>query len=69
MSASWLACWSTSSVTTCRYNRQHQRLAMSGITLSRSTLTNLVERAVALLKPVYDAQLEHILLSKVLAMD
>jgi len=49
--------------------RQHQRLAMSGITLSRSTLTNLVERAVALLKPVYDAQLEHILLSKVLAMD
>jgi transposase len=49
--------------------RQHQRLAMSGITVSRSTLTRLVERAVALLKPVYDAQLEHILLSKVLAMD
>ncbi len=49
--------------------RQHQRLAMSGITISPSTLTNLVERAVALLKPVYDAQLEHILQSKVLAMD
>ena len=49
--------------------RQHQRLAMSGITLSRSTLTQQVERAIALLKPIYDAQLEHILLSKVLAMD
>lgn len=49
--------------------RQHQRLAMSGITVSRSTLTQLVERAVALLKPIYDAQLKHILLSKVLAMD
>jgi len=49
--------------------RQHQRLAMSGITVSRSTLTQLVERAVTLLKPIYDAQLKHILLSKVLAMD
>jgi transposase len=49
--------------------RQHQRLSMSGITVSRSTLTRQVERAIALLKPVYDAQLEHILLSKVLAMD
>src|SRR5699024_7535350 len=49
--------------------RQHQRLAMSGITLSRSTLTQQVERAIKLLKPIYDAQLEHILRSKVLAMD
>jgi len=49
--------------------RQHQRLAMSGVKVSRSTLTQLVERAIALLKPIYDAQLEHILLSKVLAMD
>jgi len=49
--------------------RQHQRLSASGITLSRSTLTQQVERAIALLKPIYDAQLEHILLSKVLAMD
>jgi hypothetical protein len=49
--------------------RQHQRLGMSGITLSRSTLTQQVERAIALLKPIYDAQLEHILMSKVLAMD
>lgn len=49
--------------------RQHQRLAMSGITVSRSTLTQQVERAIALLKPIYDAQLNNILLSKVLAMD
>jgi len=49
--------------------RQHQRLSMSGITLSRSTLTQQVERAIALLKPIYDAQLKHILRSKVLAMD
>ena len=49
--------------------RQHQRLAMSGVTVSRSTLTQLVERAVSLLKPIYDAQLQHILQSKVLAMD
>jgi len=49
--------------------RQHQRLAMSGITVSRSSLTQQVERAIALLKPIYDAQLNSILLSKVLAMD
>jgi hypothetical protein len=42
---------------------------MSGITVSRSTLTQQVERAIALLQLIYDAQLEHILLSKVLAMD
>lgn len=49
--------------------RQHQRLGMSGITVSRSTLTNLVERASALLRPIHDAQLKQILRSKVLAMD
>jgi len=49
--------------------RQHQRLATNGITVSRSTLTNLVKRAVQLLEPVYDAQLEQVLQSKVLAMD
>jgi transposase len=42
---------------------------MSGITVSRSTLTQQVQRAIALLKPIYDAQLEHLLQSKVLAMD
>lgn len=50
-------------------HRQHQKLLINGITLSRTTLTNLVRRAIALLKPIYDAQLQHILQSKVLAMD
>jgi len=49
--------------------RQHQRLADAGITLSRATLTNYVQRAIGLLEPIYDAQWQHILQSKVLAMD
>lgn len=49
--------------------RQHQRLTAAGITLSRQTLTNLVERAIMLLEPVYYAQLSSILLSEVLLMD
>ncbi len=49
--------------------RQHQRLADAGITLSRSTLTNYVQRAIGLLEPIYDAQWQHILQSRVLAMD
>lgn len=49
--------------------RQHQKLQLSGITLSRSTLTNYVHRAALLLKPIYEAILRHILQSKVLAMD
>jgi transposase len=49
--------------------RQHQRLADAGITLSRATLTNYARRAIGLLEPIYDAQWQHILQSKVLAMD
>lgn len=49
--------------------RQHQRLADAGITLSRSTLTRYVQQAIALIEPIYDAQWQHILQSKVLAMD
>ena len=49
--------------------RQHQRLKQNGITLSRSTLTQWVQKATELLQPIYDAQLQHILRSKVLAMD
>ena len=49
--------------------RQHQRLADAGVTLSRSTLTNYVQRAIGLLEPIYDAQWQHILQSRVLAMD
>lgn len=49
--------------------RQHQRLAQAGITLSRATLTGLVGRSAALLAPIHQAQLEHVLSSRVLAMD
>lgn len=49
--------------------RQHQRLAGAGIALSRATLTNLIRRAIELLEPIVDAQLDNVLLSRVLAMD
>ena len=49
--------------------RQHQKLQLNGITVSRSTLTNYVHRAACLLKPIYEAILRSILQSKVLAMD
>jgi len=49
--------------------RQHQKLQLSGITLSRSTLTNYVHRAALLLRPIYDALMRSILQSKVLALD
>jgi VanZ family protein len=49
--------------------RQHQRLQQSGITLSRSTLTNLTSRAIDLLSPIVDAQMANVLLSRILAMD
>jgi transposase len=49
--------------------RQHQRLAQSGITLSRATLGNLASRAIDLLEPIYAAQFIHIRQSRVLAMD
>ncbi|BBP45639.1 transposase [Thiosulfatimonas sediminis] len=49
--------------------RQHQRLMQAGITVSRSTLTNLVKRSIDLLKPIVDAQTDNVLRSRVLAMD
>ncbi len=49
--------------------RQHQRLKQNGIEIARSTLTNLVKRSTELLRPIYQAQLENILRSRVLAMD
>jgi len=49
--------------------RQHQRMKAVGIHLARSTLTKLIHRTANLLKPIYDAQLQSILESKVLAMD
>lgn len=49
--------------------RQHQRLENAGFILARSTLTNLSARAIELLRPIYQAQLNHILLSRILALD
>ena len=49
--------------------RQHQRLKDAGITLSRAMLTHYVQRSIALLRPIYDAQWRHLLRSRVLAMD
>lgn len=49
--------------------RQHQRIQQAGITLSRATLTNLSKRAIELLRPIAQAQLDNVLRSKVLAMD
>jgi transposase len=49
--------------------RQHQRLRQCGIEIARSTLTNLSSRAIELLEPIFDAQFDHILQSRTLAMD
>ena len=49
--------------------RQHQRLRQCGIEIARPTLTNLSSRAINLLEPIFDAQFEHLLQSRVLAMD
>lgn len=49
--------------------RQHQRLAQAGIQVSRTSLTHWTSRAIDLLKPIVDAQCQHLLQSKVLAMD
>jgi transposase len=49
--------------------RQHRRLLQTGITLSRSTLTNICYKAILLLEPIFDALFRSVLLSKILAMD
>ena len=49
--------------------RQHQRLIHAGVTLSRTTLTNVGKQAIELLRPIVDAQLLSVLESKTLAMD
>jgi transposase len=49
--------------------RQHQRLAASGIKVSRSLLTYLCRRTIDLLLPIHTAQLLSILESAVLTMD
>lgn len=49
--------------------RQHQRLQDSGIDVSRSWLTQLSQRSISLLEPIYDAQFDSIRASRVKAMD
>lgn len=49
--------------------RQHQRLADSGITVSRPWLTQIAQRTISLLAPIYEAQFASICLSRVKAMD
>ena len=49
--------------------RQHQRLLQAGIRLSRSTITQWVQRAAELVEPIYYALLSSILQSWVLVMD
>jgi len=49
--------------------RQHQRLRDSGIDVSRPWLTQLCQRSISLLEPIYDAQFDSIRASRVKAMD
>jgi hypothetical protein len=49
--------------------RQHRRLQDAGFKVSRSWLTALMQQAVALLEPIYEAQLASIRASRVITMD
>src|ERR1035438_361916 len=49
--------------------RQHQRLTASGINVSRPWLTQIAQRTISLLVPIYEAQFASIRLSRVKAMD
>lgn len=49
--------------------RQHSRMSLQGITVSRASLTNWTKRTIELLRPIVEAQLTNVLSSKVLAMD
>jgi transposase len=49
--------------------RQHRRLQDAGFKLSRSWLTTLMQQALSLLEPIYEAQLESIRASRVITMD
>jgi len=49
--------------------RQHQRLAAAGITVSRPWLTQLAQRSISLLEPIYTAQFASIRQARVKAMD
>ncbi len=49
--------------------RLHQRLTANGFTLSRPWLTQLSQQAIALLAPIYQAQLASIKHSRIITMD
>jgi transposase len=49
--------------------RQHQRLAAAGINVSRPWLTQISQKAIRLLEPIYTAQYASVLRSRVKAMD
>tara|TARA_R110000744_G_scaffold314864_1_gene421880 strand:- start:97 stop:1659 length:1563 start_codon:yes stop_codon:yes gene_type:complete len=49
--------------------RQHQRMLDSGVTVSRATLINWIQKGIELLRPIYQAMLRQMLQSSVLAMD
>jgi len=49
--------------------RQHQRLEQAGFKLSRQWLTGLMAQAIALLQPIYDAQLESIRRCRIKTVD
>ncbi len=51
------------------FYRQHQRLAQSGIRVSRPWLTQIGQGAIALIEPVFDAQLASVKQSRVIKMD
>jgi transposase len=50
-------------------NRQHRRLEDCGIDVSRQWLTQLFQQSSGLLEPIYDAQLDSIIASRVKTMD
>ena len=49
--------------------RQHRRLQSAGFRISRQWLTQLMQLGVALLEPIYDAQIADVLTNRVKAMD
>jgi transposase len=49
--------------------RQHSRMSLQGVTVSRASLTNWTKRTIELLRPIVEAQLTNVLSSKILAMD
>ena len=49
--------------------RQHSRMSLQGVTVSRASLTNWTKRTIELLRPIVEAQLTNVLSSKVFARD